>query len=231
MVQDSARTVWGFVLAGPILFLLAIVGVSGWLGGTGTPPDLIGQEVPKYASHMLLGVLLVLALLVVWRLPLAALWARADPTRTLADLGWGAAVGVVLAVAYLWALAPLMEILQRSLGDYVPPGAVADTIAGQIGLFFIANVLLAPWVEETIYRGLALRGLTPRYGVARAVVISCLAFGLLHWTGGIWYMVLTGGVAGAALTALALWRGGLLAPFAAHLALNVIEFAAAAAST
>jgi hypothetical protein len=55
-----------------------------------------------------------------------------------------------------------------------------------------------------------------------------VAFGVLHWTGGLWYMVLTGLVAGGSFTALALWRGGLVAPFAAHLTLNMIEFAYAA---
>ena len=38
-------------------------------------------------------------------------------------------------------------------------------------------------------------------------------------------MVLTGLVAGGTFAALALWRGGLVAPFAAHLTLNGIEFA------
>jgi membrane protease YdiL (CAAX protease family) len=58
-------------------------------------------------------------------------------------------------------------------------------------------------------------------------VVSCIVFGLLHWTGGVWYMALTGVVAGGAFAALALWRGGLAAPFGAHLTLNVIEFGAA----
>ena len=39
-------------------------------------------------------------------------------------------------------------------------------------------------------------------------------------------MVLAAVVAGGAFSALALWRGGLVAPFAAHLTLNAIEFAA-----
>ena len=65
-------------------------------------------------------------------------------------------------------------------------------------------------------------------GRIAAVVLSCAAFGLLHWTGGLWYMVLTGVVAGGAFAALALWRGGLLAPFGAHFTLNAIEFAYAA---
>ena len=61
------------------------------------------------------------------------------------------------------------------------------------------------------------------------MLISCAAFGALHWTGGFWYMLLTGTVAGGSFAALALRRGGLIAPFAAHLTLNLIEFVYVAA--
>ena len=42
-------------------------------------------------------------------------------------------------------------------------------------------------------------------------------------------MPLTGIVAGGAFSWLYLWRGSIVAPFAAHLALNTAEFAAVAA--
>jgi membrane protease YdiL (CAAX protease family) len=101
---------------------------------------------------------------------------------------------------------------------------VLPTVSSSIGLFFIANVLLAPLVEETLYRGIAIPLLSNHLGVFWAVVLSCVFFGLLHWAGGFWYMLLTGVVAGGAFAGLYSWRGGVLAPFAAHLALNLIEF-------
>jgi hypothetical protein len=52
---------------------------------------------------------------------------------------------------------------------------------------------------------------------------TCIFFGLLHWAGGFWYMVLTGFVAGGLFAGLRVWRGSLIAPFAAHLALNLLE--------
>jgi membrane protease YdiL (CAAX protease family) len=125
---------------------------------------------------------------------------------------------------YLYWLAPLLETLQSTIGDFVPPGAVLPTVSSSIGLFFIANVLMAPLVEETLYRGIAIPLLSNHLGVFWAVVLSCVFFGLLHWAGGLWYMLLTGVVAGGAFAGLYYWRGGVLAPFAAHLALNLIEF-------
>ena len=53
---------------------------------------------------------------------------------------------------------------------------------------------------------------------------SCLFFGLLHWTGGFWYILLTGFVAGGIFAALFLWRRNIVATYAAHLALNLVEF-------
>ena len=224
--HSGALRIWALLLAGPLLFLVAILLVSVAMAASGTPPDLIGAAVAAHATGILAAVLAVLAALVVWLLPLRDLWALPGPQRALADVLIGAATGAVIAVAYLTVLAPLLVMLQSNLGDYVPPGAVLETVSAGAGMFFLANVLLAPWVEESLYRGFALRALMPRFGVWGAVVLGCLAFGLLHWTGGIWYMVLTGVVAGGAFSALAVLRGGLLAPFAAHLTLNLIEFVA-----
>ena len=110
------------------------------------------------------------------------------------------------------------------MGDYVPPGELTGALGAALVPFFLANVLLAPFVEESLYRGYALDRLRQRYGLALAVVISCAFFGLLHWAGGFWYILLTGFVAGGLFAGLRVWRRTLIAPFAAHLALNILEF-------
>lgn len=112
----------------------------------------------------------------------------------------------------------------QALGDYVPPGAVLATVSASLLPFFLANVILAPLVEETLYRGQLLAGFSRRFGQAWGMVLSCLAFGLLHWTGGVWYMLLTGILAGGLFATLARSRGGLWSAYAAHLALNLVEF-------
>ena len=216
--------VWLLFAAGPTLFLVAIVFVSIFLSVRGVSPEQIAQRVPLLMPHILLGVLLCLGVLTHFALRAETVWVMPDSKKALADVGFGLLVGVVLALAYFKLLAPWLETLQRAVGDYVPPGSVLPTVAGSLGLFFMANVLLAPLVEEVIYRGYALPLLNAHLDVTWAVAITCIFFGLLHWPGGVWYMLFTGVVAGGAFAGLALWRGGILAPFAAHLALNVIEF-------
>ncbi len=70
-------------------------------------------------------------------------------TETLLVIGLGAA----LAVFYLTALSPLIELAQTRIGDYVPPGEIMPALGGMIVPFFIANLVLAPFVDESLYRG------------------------------------------------------------------------------
>ena len=216
---------WLLLTAGPALFLLGIVGVSIFLSLREVPEAQIPARVTALVPHLLLGVLVCLAVLMTRFAPqVKAAWLLPDFSKAFSDITVGLLAGTLLAIAYIYWLAPLLETLQRTFGDFVPPGSVLPTVSSSIGLFFIANVLLAPLVEETLYRGIAIPLLTTHLGTLWAVVLTCVFFGLLHWAGGFWYMLLTGIVAGGAFAGLFCWRGSVLAPFAAHLALNFIEF-------
>lgn len=216
--------IWLLLLAGPALFLVAIVGASLALSLRGVDAPQIAERVPLFMPQILLGVLLGLGLLIVVALPVDAIWVLPSSTKATTDVVIGVLTGGLLGVSYILWLGPALERLQRTVGDYVPAGSVLPTVSRSIGLFFIANVILAPLVEETLYRGYAIPLLTTHSGAAWAVGITCLLFGLLHWPGGIWYMLLTGVVAGGAFAALFLWRDAILAPFAAHMTLNLTEF-------
>ena len=145
---------WLLLVAGPVLFLLAIVACSIFLIVRGVPASQVPERVTALAPHILLAVELCLVLLMTRFVPqVRAAWVMPEFSKALADITVGLFAGVLLAVTYLYWLAPWLETLQRAVGDYVPPGAVLPTVSGNIGLFFIANVLLAPLVEETLYRG------------------------------------------------------------------------------
>jgi membrane protease YdiL (CAAX protease family) len=209
-----------------MLFLFGFAGASVLLIIRGVPETQIPERVAALVPHVLLGVLACLAALMGWLFAaqVKTAWVLPRFNKALADIGVGLLAGTLLAVTYLHGLAPWLESLQRTAGDYVPAGAVLPTVSSRIGLFFVANVLLAPWVEETLYRGVAIPLLAARWGSFAAVALTCFSFGLLHWAGGFWYMLLTGVVAGGAFAGLFCWRAGILAPFSAHLALNLIEF-------
>lgn len=217
--------IWTLLFAGPMLFLMGFVGVSVFLSVKGVPASKILVLVPTYMPNILVGVLLSLFILIVLFMPkVYEVWSVSGYEKIIPDALFGAFVGALLALAYIYWLAPFLEVLQRTFGDYVPPGSALQVVSGSIGLFFVANVILAPLVEETLYRGIVIPTIESHLGVVGAIVLSCLFFGLLHWAGGVWYMLLTGIVAGGIFAGLYYYTGGIVAPFAAHFALNLIEF-------
>ena len=230
-LHELPTRVWMLLAAGPVFFLLAFVGLSAVFTALGVPASEVGAKVAASVPHVLLFVLACLGLGLfavsaevqrAWQLPARAV--------ILADLAVGTVCGLGLAAAYLVWLSPLLVELQRKLGDFVPPGSTRQALTGSLGVFFVANVVLAPLVEETLYRGVAIPVLGERYGLPAAVLLSCLAFGLLHWAGGFWYMLMAGLVAGTCFAGLYHWREGIVAPLAAHLALNLAEFIHASAT-
>lgn len=64
----------------------------------------------------------------------------------------------------------------------VPPeaGQVDMSRPASVACIVIASVFLAPLCEETIYRGVLFGGLKSGYGVVKAVLLSALAFMLMH---------------------------------------------------
>lgn len=217
---------WGLLAVGPLLFFLSILGASVFFGIQGVPAVQIPEQVASLVSHIILAVLLCLAVLLtaLLRPQVKATWRLPGISRSVQDISIGLLAGALSATIYLHWLVPFHTLLQRTAGDFVSPGAVLPAVSHNISVFLIANVFLAPLVEETLYRGIAIPALAKRLGQLRAVVITCVFFGLLHWTGGVWYMLLTGFFAGGIFACLFIWRKGILAPFSAHLALNFIEF-------
>lgn len=219
-------SLWLLLTAGPVFFLLGIVGASIFLSVKGVPATEIPERAAALVPHILVGMLVCLVIFMTRFVPqVKVAWLLPEFSKAFADVAIGLFTGALLAIAYIYWLAPLLEYLQRVIGDFVPPGAVLPTVSSSISLFFIANVMLAPLVEETVYRGIAIPLLTTHVGPLWAAILTCMFFGLLHWAGGFWYMLLTGIVAGGIFAGLFYWRAGILAPFAAHLALNLIEFA------
>ena len=50
----------------------------------------------------------------------------------------------------------------------------------------MTNVVVAPLVEETLPRGVAIPVLGERHGLSAALPVSCVAFGLHQWWAASW---------------------------------------------
>lgn len=222
--------VWWTLLAAPILFLLVIGGVSIYFGFVtqGQNVEAIPDMVVASTPYQLVIVQIWLLLILVKSMKRDSLswkdigWKLADGQQPWREALIGAVPGVVLALLYLYILSPMLTSLQN-IWDYVPAGELLTTLGSAIIPFTIADVCLAPFIEESIYRGYGLARLLGKFSQPVAIVLTCFFFGLLHWTGGFWYVLLTGIVAGGLFTWLRVARKNIIAPFAAHLALNIVE--------
>ena len=227
---SKKSTLWWMLVAAPLFFLAAIVGASVYFGlvTQGKDPAAIPQLVADSTPWQLVLVQVCLLLLLRGTLRREGLswreigWGLEPGQKAWREALIGILPGVALALLYFFALSPLLTRLQQ-VWDYVPAGELFTALGASLVPFAVADVLLAPFVEESLYRGYALTRLLGKFGRPAAVALSCFFFGLLHWTGGFWYILLTGIVAGGLFAALRLARRNLIAPFAAHLALNILE--------
>ena len=81
-------------------------------------------------------------------------------------------VGLALGLFYVWHLADWISYAQAEWGDYVPAGDILPSPGHRLVPFFIVNVLLAPWVEERLYRGYALPRISHHLGAGWGLELS-----------------------------------------------------------
>ncbi|MDO9299892.1 MAG: type II CAAX endopeptidase family protein [Anaerolineales bacterium] len=223
--------VWWTLLAAPILFFVGIVAASVYFGFATQ-----GQNVEAIPDMVVASTPYQLAVIQIWLLLILMKSMKRDGL-SWKDIGWtlrvpgqqlwrealiGAIPGIVLALLYVYILTPMLTSLQQ-IWDYVPAGELLTTLGAALIPFAIADVLLAPFVEESIYRGYGLTRLLGKFSQPVAITLSMFFFGILHWTGGFWYILLTGILAGGLFVWLRISRKNIIAPFAAHLALNIVE--------
>jgi len=227
---SKKNSLWFLLWFPPVLFLVVIVVFSIYFGVQAQgDAGVIAEKTAEATPYILLTVqLLLLAFQFV-------IFHRQG--MTMRDLGWqvpggkeawkelalGAIIGAPLGVLWIYAIEPVLSTIQSSVGDYVPAGSLFPALGAAILPFAVADVFLAPFVEENIYRGYGMTKLLPRYGATGAILLSSLFFGLLHWSGGFWYTLTTGIIVGIPFAILRQQRGNILVPFAAHLALNLVE--------
>jgi hypothetical protein len=221
---------WFLLWFPPVLFLLVIILFSIYFGGQAQgDPNVIAEKTAEATPYILMTVQLLLlgiqfAIFRRQGLTLRDLgWQAAKGQKVWKELALGAAFGASLGALWIYIIEPVLSSLQSAVGDYVPAGSLFPALGATIIPFAIADVLLAPFVEENIYRGYGMTKLLPRFGGTGAILLSSLFFGLLHWSGGFWYILITGIIVGVPFAILRLRRGNILVPFGAHLALNLVE--------
>jgi membrane protease YdiL (CAAX protease family) len=227
--MNITKRAWTNLILAPLWFLILIVAISIYFGGFGVNekdiPDKITENTPLLI--LMVQVLLFATLLITTRKDhfniFKAGW-TIDKTKIRIDIFGGILTGAVITVLYFYVFSPLQYYLQLTIGDYVPPGETMHALGQQTILFFIANVLFAPFVEESLYRNYALTKFLEKYSPIKSILLTAVLFGLLHWVGGIWYILMTGVIIGLPFAYIAIKRGNIVWVFIAHFTLNLLEF-------
>ena len=227
--MNSTRIAWRNLLSAPVWFLIILclfIGYYVLIGLNETAiPDLISLKIPfvlLMAQLMMLVYLLISTRKCGFNIFKNG-W-QTDKRKITIDIIGGIGTGSIIALSYIYLLSPIQRFLQLYVGDYVPAGETMASLGMNTTMFFIANVILAPFVEESLYRNFALTVFLRRYGKVNTIIITSALFGLMHWLGGFWYILLTGLLVGAPLALITIKRGNLFWAFTAHLVLYVIEF-------
>lgn len=137
---------------------------------------------------------------------------------------WAIPLGIGLQIGLGILLLPIVELAgneeQAVVEDLQDAGGLAV-----VGLALFAAVL-APVVEELVFRGLLLRALLRRTTAVGAVVISSLVFGLVHLVGdpSIGSLAVVPGLVGVGMVAavLAVRSGSLSQPILLHVGFNLL---------
>jgi uncharacterized protein len=135
-------------------------------------------------------------------------------------LGW-----TLAAYASFWVAAIAVGIAfgEPEEQDIVVDLKAEDSVLVLAG-FGIMTCLLAPLAEEFFFRGFLLRVLHEKIGVAFAVLITGVAFGLVHLPSGDWRGTIVLSLFGIALCVLFLLTSSLLPCIMLHAFHNSISF-------
>lgn len=134
--------------------------------------------------RMALPTEIALALAVAWAVRRSGVgWRRALAWRPL-DVRHLVPLGLVLVGSLtvftelylvIQRLAPVPDAFERALSDLLEMSGTADAVAT-----IVVAIVLAPILEEALFRGAILQGLTRRYGPRKATVWTALFFAFFH---------------------------------------------------
>lgn len=140
-------------------------------------------------------------------------------------LAYSAALPLLLAATLLTTY--LAKVLDWDLTESIHPlvREVADSsgVTPNLAGLFFAAVVMAPLVEEVMFRGFLYRALRCRLSVAPAICISAAVFAGIHPQGLPGFPALF--TIGCVLAFLREWRGSLIAPMVTHACVNGVSFA------
>jgi uncharacterized protein len=147
------------------------------------------------------------------------------------SLGWtypGHSIVLYAIAGPLLALA--IGLLGAALRTPVMDTPFRKLLEGKLSLAFfgVFSVILAPLIEELVFRGFIMPLLVRSYGAVAGIILTAIPFGLLHLAeyGWLWQSAVLIGSAGAAFGWVRYKTGSTMASAALHSTYNLTMYAA-----
>ena len=239
-VSDDLRVPWGW----HELLLFVILGVIGSVAVTrgmaeiavrffgANPSDMFGTTMSTAKSVVVLlsqavldaGAILYLYLMVLGRTP-APFW------KTIGWRGLSSGAGSFRATALQFlsggAVLALVVSFAGAFLNSKETLPIEELLKARISVFLFAllGVLIAPLVEETIFRGFLYPIIARRAGMAAGIAITGILFGMMHAVqlGGAWGQIALLMLVGIVLTWVRARTGTVTASFFVHLGYNGLQ--------
>jgi uncharacterized protein len=197
-------------------FMLSIIGSIGMIAGGREELSSI-ETIIIEAGFYLIPALWLFVVCRKANLTFTSFWDRTGKVR-IKD--------ILMPVAMLIILAMGVVYLQSYVLSYIVPDYVLSSMntsllfsEGTVGMIvfnFISAVLLGPIVEELIFRGFLIQRLSHKFDLTKAVIISSLAFGVLHFD------IIGAAIFGVVCAILYIKTKSLFVPIVIHIVNNFI---------
>lgn len=221
------------IMSAPNLIFLALgmaVQPVGDAVRTPSEPELIFGLVFALVLQVIIFIIALVPLLIRRKFD-RRLFGPTQPTGSWLALGFG----LVAGIATLFAAYGINILLTLLVGveDPVEQQLLQDAMAGGVTLLLAAfiAVIVAPIVEEIVFRGILFRALGDRIGVWLGALISSAIFALIHIEVVVSQPVALGGLfaVGMVLALAYHWTGNLLVPVLGHAVFNAASIGLALA--
>ncbi|MBC1356824.1 CPBP family intramembrane glutamic endopeptidase [Listeria booriae] len=214
------RRYWYVLLTYFVAYFSSLIGAPIVMGILRAVTDLSSTQIVTYASVYWSVFSNFIAVIIVWLL------LRKQPRSTKIEQGQPASAGVSVIYAVLGFVALLIGqyIAIAIMSMFGVGGASQNTemlgeLARAVPLMIVFTSVLAPILEETVFRKIIYGGLASRMNIHVAAVISSLFFGLMHMD--LAYLLVYF-VIGLILCYMYTKTKRIAVPIAAHMLMNVI---------
>jgi membrane protease YdiL (CAAX protease family) len=158
-----------------VAVLAALAYAASFASSESPGPDVLYEWATVAGALIQYGIMTAVAVLIARGMTRESLGLVRPPS-------WGAAAGlIVAAIVVVWAIAAVMNIFLKAGEEQ---GLVPEGWDGTRAVPFVANfvviAVVAPIVEEFVFRGLGMAVVAAFYGTVAAVVVTGLGFGLAH---------------------------------------------------